>query len=194
MSRNKMIKVPINREFFQKALKRKNLSINKITNEENNLIGGISRRTITRALHDGLINPEFLHKIAEVLDVSPHWLTGKDLMLFPGLINNSEYCKIENHPYNKIYQQQKGINYTQYFKSLLVLQGVSLEQFQSLSEEQQHGFEMELDLVIKMVIIKHFSPCATDGDLFLSNKDLYQKSCEVLSGKVYDELFDLLEA
>lgn len=189
-----MEKVPISRELLQIALKRKKLSINKITDEENNLIDGISRKTITRALHDGVINPTFLDKIAEILDVDPHWLSGKDLKLFPWLKNNSEYCKIENHPYDAIRQQQKGINFTNYFKNLLLLQGVSFKQFEALSEEKQHGFEMELDLAIKMVIFKHFSQNATDDDLFLSNKELYNKSCAVLSGEIYDELFNLLEA
>jgi hypothetical protein len=41
-----------------------------------------------------------------------------------------------------------------------LLHGVSFEQFNSLSEATQHGFEMEIDLVIQMVIFKYFSPHA----------------------------------
>ena len=186
--------MPINCDIFDAALKRANLSINKLANDENEHFIGVSRRTISRARHDGLINPDILERIGEQLDVDPHWLTGQDLAIFPSLKRNLSYCKLENHPYNKNSWQRKRINFSQHFKELLVLHGVSIEQFNLLSEERQHGFEMELDLVIIMVIFKCFSMHDTVQSSFLSNKELYGMSCKVLSGETYDKLFELLEA
>ena len=194
MGRKKIEKMPINRIIFDEALKKRNLSINKLTNDENEHFIGVSRKTINRAFADKSINPEILDKIGEQLNVDPHWLTGQDLELFPSIRNNSEYCKIENHPYNKNLQQQKNINFTQHFHELLILHGISIEQFNSLPEVNQHGFEMELDLVIQMVIFKYFSCHAKPNNAFLANKDLLKMSCDVLSGETYDKLFELLEA
>lgn len=194
MSRKQMKKVPINCEILYEALKRKKLSINKLTDDENKHFIGVTRRTITRACHDGFINPEILDKIGEQLDVDPHWLTGRDLMVFPSIKRNHEYCKIENHPYKKDSMQRKAINFAQHFQELLILHGVSMERFKALSEEVRHGFEMELDLAIQMVIFKYFSPSSKSDNEFLANKDLYEMSCYVLSGATYENLFELLEA
>jgi hypothetical protein len=193
MGRKKIEKVPIDCDILDEALKKRKLSINKLANDKKDCYIGVTRRTISRARHDGYINPEILDKIGEQLNVDPYWLTGQGLNLFPSMKKNSEYCKIENHPYKKITQHLKKINLSHHFQELLILHGVSFEQFNSLSEATQHGFEMEIDLVIQMVIFKYFSPHAKPDDIFLSNEDLYKMSCDVLSGEIYEKLFNLLE-
>ncbi len=191
MGRKKMNKVPICRSILNDALKRSGMSINKLGMDP---FVGVTRKTIERALRDELINPEILERIGERLDVDPHWLTGQDLRLMTIIQKNPEYCKVENHPYNKTKEQRKVINFSKHFQELLVLHGISLEQFNSLPEEIRHGFEMELDLVIQMVIFKYFSQCTNSGNAFLCNQELYKMSCDVLAGDTYDKLFELLEA
>ena len=191
MGRKKMNKVPICRSILDDALKRNDMSINKLGMDP---FIGATRKTIERALRDELINPEILARIGERLDVDPHWLTGQDLRLMTIIQKNAEYCKVENHPYNKTKEQRKGINFSQHFQELLVLHGISIEQFNSLPEKTQHGFEMELDLVIQMVIFKYFSQCTNSDDAFLCNQELHKMSCDVLAGDTYDKLFELLEA
>ncbi len=175
--------------FFNYGIK----SINKLADDKRDCYIGVTRRTISRARHDRYINPEILNKIGEQLNVDPYWLTGQGLNVFPSMKKNSEYCKIENHPYNKRAQQLKRLNSFQHFQDLLTLHGVSFEQFNSLSEETQHGFEMEIDLAIQMVIFKYFSSHAKPDDVLLANEDLYKMSCDVLSGATYESLFNLLE-
>ncbi|QNU66516.1 helix-turn-helix transcriptional regulator [Ruminiclostridium herbifermentans] len=190
MGRKKIEKVPIDCNILDEALKKRKLSINKLTDDKKDYYIGVTRRTISRARHDGYINPEILDKIGEQLNVNPYWLTGQGLNVLPSMKKNSEYCKTENHPYKKVAQK---INLSHHFQELLILHGVSYEQFNSLSEATQHGFEMEIDLVIQMVIIKYFSPHAKPDDVFLSNEDLYEMSCDVLSSETYKKLFNLLE-
>jgi len=194
MGRKKIKKVPIDCNILGEALKKSKLSINKLADDEKDYYIGVTRRTISRARHDGYINPEILDKIGEQLNVDPYWLTGQALNVFPSMKKNSEYCKIENHPYKKNAQQLNKINFSHHFQELLILHGVSFEQFNSLSEATQHGFEVELDLVIQMVIFKYFSSHTKPDDVFLANEDLHKMSCDVLSGETYEKLFKLLES
>lgn len=124
--------------------------------------------------------------------MDPYWLTGQALNIFPSTKKNSEYCKIENHHYNKNAQQRNRINSVHHFQELLILHSVSIEQFNSLSEATKHGFEMEFDLVIQIVIFKYFSSHAKADNLFLANEDLNKMSCDVLSGETYEKLFELI--
>jgi hypothetical protein len=192
--RKKIEKVPIDCNILDEALKKNKLSINILTNDKKAYYIDVTRRTISRARHDGYINPKILDKIGEQLNVDPYWLTGQALNVFPSMKKNSEYCKIENHPYNKNAQQLKKINLSRYFQELLILHGVSFEQFNSLSEATQHGFKMEIDLVIRMVIFKYFSSHTKPDDVFLTNEDLHKMSCDVLSGETYEKLFELIES
>ena len=193
MGRKEIQKTKIHSDFFRKVLKQKGLSINKITTFENPYYIGYSRKTITRALSEGEINPTVLNSIAEKLNVDPHYLSGQSLFIFPKLENNENYCDVSKHQYNKLSEQRKLINANKTIQDLLLLHNISKEQLSMLPEEYQNGFNMELDLVVTMLIFKYFHSTASSDNPFLGNDKLYEMSIKVLSGDTYDELFDLLE-
>lgn len=194
MGRKEIQKTKLHSDFFRKILKQKGLSINKITTFGNPYYIGYSRKTITRALNSGEINPTILNTIAEKLNVDPYYLSGQSLLVFPKLEHNESYCDVSKHQYDKQSEHKKLINENKTIQDLLLLHNVSKEQLSSLSEEYHHGFNMELDLLITMLILKYFHNSASKDSQFLNNDKLYEMSCKVLSGNTYNELFDLLEA
>lgn len=194
MGRPKIKKVPINRERFEKALYRKGLSINKLNKDT---IIEVDEKTIRRALKDKEINPAILEKIGERLDVDPDWLKGRDIELLSKFHLNKQtieyYQNIENFPYNKNKYERNFIDLEKYLKDTLTLQGILFDDFKNLSIEKQHGFQMEMDLVLQMLVRKYFYEKYQGTDnLFLSNKELYDLSVSVLSGDDYCKLFELL--
>lgn len=196
MGRKKIDKVSINRERFNEALKRKGLSINKLDNDR---LIGVTEKTIRRALKNHEINPVILEKIGERLDVDTYWLMGKDLewiSLVMTKINKDkilDHIKIENNPYNKNKYERKQIDFKKHFEETLILNGISCNDFNSLPEPMQHGFEMELNLVTQMVVFKYFSKQAGGNNPFLSNSELLKMSEEVLSGETYEKMLNILE-
>ena len=153
----------------------------------------ISRKTIERARKQKKINPEFLDRIGKRLNVDPHWLTGDDLNI-PVIKRNRLYCKLSNHPYRETTSLQKSTDFTQHFNELLILYGITRKQFDALSDGKRFGFELELDLVIQMLMFKYFSDSADPAtNPFLANRKIAEMAQQVLSGKTYDKLFELLE-
>lgn len=153
----------------------------------------ISRKTIERAHRQKRINPEFLNRIGKRLNVDPHWLTGDDLKI-PFIKRNRLYCKLSNHPYHEMMQLQKNIDFTRHFNELLILHGVTREQFDALSDGFRFGFELELDLVIQLLMFKYFSDSADPAtNPFLSNREIAKMAQQVLSGDTYNKLLELLE-
>ena len=89
---------------------------------------------------------------------------------------------------------QKNIDFTQHFNELLILHGVTREQFDALSDGLRFGFELELDLVIQLLMFKYFSDSADPAtNPFLSNREIAKMAQQVLSGDTYNKLLELLE-
>ena len=187
-----MRKESIDTTIFKEALHRKQLSINKITDDKNDYYVGVSRKTITRALHDKQINPEILDKIGKKLDVDPYYLSGRWKQQ-ASIIRKLDFYKIENHPYNENRELRKTVNRKQLFQSLLAGNGISHERFNLLPREKQNGLMMELDLVIQMVIFKYFLMKDEHAELSQVEIELRKMSEEVLSGETYMKLFEVLE-
>ena len=165
---------------------RNNISIDQLARDCD-----ISRKTIERARKQKKINPEFLDRIGKRLNVDPHWLTGDDLNI-PFIKRNRSYCELSNHPYRET--TDKSIDFTQHFNELLVLNGITRKQFDALSGGSRFGFELELDFVIQLLIFKYFSDSADPAtNPFLANRKIAEMAKQVLSGKTYDKLFELLE-
>ena len=77
---------------------------------------------------------------------------------------------------------QKNIDFTRHFNELLILHGVTREQFDALSDGLRFGFELELDLVIQLLMFKYFSDSADPAtNPFLSNREIakwHSKCCQ----------------
>lgn len=187
--RPKLEKVNLDIEILDNARSAcNNISIDQLAHDCD-----ISRKTIERARKQKKINPEFLERIGKRLNVDPHWLTGDDLQL-PFIKRNRSYCELSNHPYRETIQLQKSIDYTRHFNELLVLHGITRKQFDTLSDDKRFGFELELDLVIQLLIFKYLSDSADlSTSPFWGNRELAEMAQQVLSGKTYDKLFELLE-
>ena len=101
---------------------------------------------------------------------------------------------MSNHPYHEMMKLQKNIDFTRHFNELLILHGVTREQFDALSDGLRFGFELELDLVIQLLMFKYFSDSADPAtNPFLSNREIAKMAQQVLSGDTYNKLLELLE-
>lgn len=195
MGRRKIEKVPIDRSRFDEAVKRKGLSINKLNNDK---IIKVTEKTIRRALQAKEINPDILEKVGERLDVDPYWLMGKDKKFVSLVMTKAnqqrlrDSMKIENNPYNKNKYECSQIDFEKHFQDTLILNGISYDEFKTLPEAKQHGFETELSLVTQMVVFKYFSRQSDKSNPYLSNSDLLKMSEEILSGETYEKILDLL--
>lgn len=181
--------VPINRQLFDAARNYQGISMTELSKLPEI---GVDEKTIRRIRKSQTTNSKMLNLIAKHLNVDPYWLTGKTLTILPSLKHDANYMDPANHPYSEIREQRKFIDSTKLLQDILILHGISNDQFELLSEDQRNGFQMELDLVIQIVIFNYFSPLAKDDDPFLSNKELYQLSIEALNTKAYQKLFELL--
>lgn len=181
--------VPINRQLFDAARECKGISIAELSKLPEI---GVDEKTIRRIRKSQKTNSKMLNLIAKHLNVDPYWLTGQTLTILPSLEHDTKYMNPVNHPYDVIKEQRKFIDIAELLHDILILHGVSEDQYNLLSEEQQNGLQMELDLVTQIVIFSYFSPVAKDDDPFLSNKELYQLSIAVLNTNAYKKLFELL--
>ena len=181
--------VPINRQLFDAARNYQGLSMTELSKLSEI---DVDEKTIRRIRKSQKTNPKMLNLIAKHLNVDPYWLTGQTLTILPSLKHDSKYMDPANHPYSEMREQSKFIDSAKLLKDILILHGISKDQYELLSEEQQNGFQMELDLVIQIVVFNYFGPLAKDDDLFLSNKELYQLSNEAINTTAYQKLFELL--
>ena len=181
--------VPINRQLFDAARNYKGVSMTELSKFPEI---DVDEKTIRRIRKSQKTNSIMLNLIAKHLNVDPYWLTGQTLTILPSLKHDTKYMDSANHPYSEIKEQRKFIDSAKLLQDILILHGVSEEQYELLSEQQRNGFQMELDLVIQIVVFNYFSPFAKDDNPFLSNKELYQLSIEALNTEAYKKLFELL--
>ena len=181
--------VPINRQLFDAARNYRGVSMTELSKLPEI---DVDEKTIRRIRKSQKTNSKMLNLIAKHLNVDPYWLTGQTLTILPSLKHDTKYMDSANHPYSEIKEQRKFIDSAKLLQDILILHGVSEEQYELLSEQQRNGFQMELDLVIQIVVFNYFSPFAKDDNPFLSNKELYQLSIEALNTEAYKKLFELL--
>lgn len=181
--------VPINRQLFDAARDCQGISMTELSRLPEI---AVDEKTIRRIRKAQKTNSKMLNLIAKHLNVDPHWLTGQTLTILPSLKHDKKYMDPVNHPYDAIKEQHKFIDSAKLLQDILILHGVSEDQYNLLSKEQRNGLQMELDLVIQIVVINYFSPFAKDDDPFLSNKELYQLSIQALNNNAYKKLFELL--
>lgn len=181
--------VPINRQLFDAARNYQGVSMTELSKLPEI---DADEKTIRRIRKSQKTNSKMLNLIAKHLNVDPYWLTGQTLTILPTLKHDTKYMDPANHPYSEMKELRKFIDSAKLLQDILILHGVSEDQYELLSEEQRNGFQMELDLVIQIVVFNYFSPFAKDDDPFLSNKELYQLSIEALNTDAYKKLFELL--
>lgn len=181
--------VPINRQLFDAARNYQGVSMTELSKLPEI---DADEKTIRRIRKSQKTNSKMLNLIAKHLNVDPYWLTGQTLTILPTLKHDTKYMDPANHPYSEMKELRKFIDSAKLLQDILILHGVSEDQYELLSEEQRNSFQMELDLVIQIVVFNYFSPFAKDDDPFLSNKELYQLSIEALNTDAYKKLFELL--
>ena len=142
------IKVKIRSEELLKAITDRGYSIRELANEPE-----IRRsdRTIRTALNDGEMQMELLYRICWALGLNMNDYTIKE--------------KIDTQRNNKF--EMMIVRYSSYFRMLLSMFGISMQQYYELSEDERFNLQKELCSSISDIIRKHF------GKSFISPDDDY---------------------
>ncbi len=150
-------KVPVNKERFLEVLKLRKCSIRKLGEAYERI--GRTEKTIRRCLDDGKMPPDLLDRIARYLNIHPDYLSG----VYDDKLNRMEdedsreffksSIKPEKYPYLKAKDK---LNYVSYFEDILIMNNISMEQFNTISAEERILFRQEMDVAILEVIAKHF--------------------------------------
>lgn len=158
MANRTLQKVPINKERFFEVLKLRKCSIRKLGEEYEQI--GRTEKTIRRCLDDGRMPPDLLDRIARYLNIHPDYLSG----VYDDKLNRMKdedsrevfksFIKPEKYPY--ILKAKDKLNYVSYFEDILIMNNISMEQFNTLSAEERILFRQEMDVAILEVIAKHF--------------------------------------
>lgn len=158
MGNKSVKKVPVNKKHFMKVLNSKNYSIRKIGKAYE--IIERSERTIRRYLDQGEMPIDLLNNIAKYLNVTPEYLSGfyddkAERIRDPYLRDMyKSHIKPENYPY--ILKEKSDIEYNDYFKSILIMNDISMDLFNTLPPEERVLFRQEMIVAIMKVIAKHF--------------------------------------
>lgn len=159
-------KVKINRDRFMEVLKERKCSIRKLGEAYSEVQR--TEKTIRRCLHDGEMPPDLLDNIARYLNVHPDYLSGvydeqadkiEDDILKKMLL---AHIKPENYPY--LLKARSDIDYSHYFKEILTMNNITMEQYRALPPVDRVLFRQEMALAIFKVIAKHFSTDSLGND------------------------------
>lgn len=158
MANKTSYKVPINKVHFLKVVELRKCSVRKLGEAYEQV--GRTEKTIRRCLNEGKMPPDLLDKIAKYLNVHPDYLAGiyddradriEDANL-RAFVKSS--IKLEKYPY--ILKAKDKLNYVSCFEDILIMNNISMEQFNTLSAEERILFRQEMDVAILEVIAKHF--------------------------------------
>lgn len=153
-------KVPFSAKRFQEALDYNGISLRKLDTDP---VLNASERTIRRAKQTGMINPDILDRLGKRLNVDPLFIGGMCDVYARVLAENEEEAtelasqlKVEDHPY--LLQEQRELMPMQYVNDLLIEHDIPAEELNQLSEEDRIQFYVNLELAIKKVLNKYFTP------------------------------------
>lgn len=151
-------KVPINKQRFLEVLKLRECSIRKLGEAYEQIER--TEKTIRRCLNIGEMPPDLLDRIAKYLNVHPDYLSGvydaakerlpKELRPY-----FKDSIKPENYPY--LLKEKDEIEYTSYFNNTLIMNNISIKQFNTLPPEERVLLRQEMLVAILNVITKHFT-------------------------------------
>ncbi len=152
-------KVPINKKRFLEVLRLHNCSIRKLGEAYDQIER--TEKTIRRCLDNGGMSPDLLDRIAKYLNIHPDYLSGVydaaadryEDSYFRALFKS--FIKPERYPY--FLKEQSNLGYISYFKNILFMNNISIEQFNTLPPEERILFRQEIDVAILEVIEKHFA-------------------------------------
>lgn len=167
MANKASLKVPVNKQRFLEILKLRNCSIRKLGEAYEQI--GRTEKTIRRCLDTGEMPPDLLDRIAKYLNVHPDYLSGVYDDAADRIENkylrslSKSFIKPEKYPY--LLKAKSKIEYTSYFESLLIMNDISMEQFNTLPPEERVLFRQEMVVAILGVITKHFTTDSLGNNL-----------------------------
>lgn len=167
MTNKSVQKVPVNKRYFLKVLKLCNCSIRKLGEAYEQIER--TEKTIRRYLDSGEMPSDLLDRIAKYLNVDPDYLSGvyddkadriKDKHL---RAHSKSFIKPQKYPY--LLKAKSKIDYVSYFENLLIMNDVSMKQFNTLPPEERVLFRQEMVIAILGVIAKHFTTDSLGNNL-----------------------------
>lgn len=167
MANKAVQKVPVNKQRFFEVLKWRNCSIRKLGEAYEQIER--TEKTIRRCLDAGEMPPDLLDRIAKYLNVHPNYLSG----VYDNNVDRIEdkylravfksFIKPEKYPY--LLKAKSDIGYTSYFETLLTINDISIEQFNTLPPEERVLFRQEMNVAVLSVITKHFETGSLGNNL-----------------------------
>lgn len=153
MANKESLKIPVSRDRFMEALKYRKTSIFKLGE-----VPEIERteKTIRRCLKQGTMAPDLLDRIGKYLDVHPDFLSGKydESISYAKMRRIKSRLSVENFPY--FIKKQEQLKYKNYFRDILLMHDISMEQFLALEEKHRIHLQLEIERAINTVIYKYF--------------------------------------
>lgn len=161
MANKKALTIPVSRDRLIEALKYRKSSIRKLGD-----VPEIERteKTIRRCLNQDAIPPDILDRIGKYLDVHPNFLSGKydKSIEFMKKHQIKSQLKVENFPY--FVKEQDSLDYMEYFRSILLMHHISMNQYLALELEQRKRLHLDVERAITAIIYKNFDCDAIGKD------------------------------
>lgn len=180
MANREVKKVEISKEWFMRVLNHKGFSIRDLDRGDAQIAINRNEKTIRRHLDAGMMPPDLLDSIGCYLDVHPDYLAGKQYRTVMTI--DDEYTrnvlisqlKPEKFPY--FMKEQENVKYKDYFKKLLLIHEISMEQFMEMPSDTRLDLQKEIERAITSVIEKYFT---TDGRGREGLPDLYMMEAQM---------------